>query len=362
MQNVIDERKIIYIDSIKVQKAKLRVAAYARVSSESEEQLNSFSAQVNYYNNYISQREDWELVDVYADEGVTGVSTKKRTDFKRMISDCEQGKIDKIITKSISRFARNNIDAIETTRKLKFLGISVLFENENMDTETLSSEYLLALRATFAQQESINISQNVKKGISNRMASGTYISTNVPYGYRLIENLPQIYEKEAEIVKRIFKEYLNGLGTYSIAKLLNAEKIESPNNKEKWNRTAVIRILKNERYIGSMLFQKKYNMNEPPYNQKINNGELNKYYVANTHEAIINTNDFEKANNLLDKRIGEISEYEIIGRLLSRKIKCSSCKSTMRRKKTRNETYWVCRAFDNGKTSCGTRVSQSRMD
>ncbi|MFI3255690.1 MAG: recombinase family protein, partial [Eubacteriales bacterium] len=175
-------REIIEIRAtVPKEEIKLRVAAYARVSSDSEEQLNSFSNQMTYYTKLVEEKEVWELVDVYADEGISGVSAKKRTEFQRLLEDCRDGKIDRVITKSVSRFARNTIDSITALRELKSLGVSVLFEKEGIDTEKLSSETLITLYSNFAQEESLNISKNCKKGIRMKMEHGTYTPASAPY-------------------------------------------------------------------------------------------------------------------------------------------------------------------------------------
>ncbi|WP_066460115.1 recombinase family protein [Anaerotruncus rubiinfantis] len=197
------EREIIRIKaSADTIPQKFRVAGYARVSSDSSDQLNSFSTQVNYYQRLIEKNSDWSLAEIYADEGISGVSTEKREDFNRMLSDCKKGKIDRIITKSTSRFARNTLDAISVIRELKSIGVTVYFEKEGIDTAKITGENLLTLYSLFAQEESISISQNCKKGNRMRMQSGTYVSSNPPYGYRLVDNRLQIYEPEAEIVRR----------------------------------------------------------------------------------------------------------------------------------------------------------------
>ena len=203
--------KIITIEPSAVQK-KIRVAAYCRVSSSSEDQLHSFAAQVQYYTKYISSNDKMELVDIYADEGLTGTKTEHRDEFNRMIADCRKGKIDRVLTKSLSRFARNTADALMYARLLRENGVSILFEKENIDTAYMSSELLLALSGAQAQEESISISKNMRWSIERRMKNGTFLASSTPYGYKIENGEFVIVEEEAEIVRLIFKSYLSGMG------------------------------------------------------------------------------------------------------------------------------------------------------
>ena len=210
--------RVITIEATeKPQNAKLRVAAYARVSSASDDQLNSFAAQNRHYSDLISSKENWRMVDIYADEGITGTSAEKREDFQRLLADCRRGLIDRVLVKSISRFARNTKECLETIRELKSLGVGVYFEKENIDTATMSGEMMTALFASFAQAESESISGNMRWGIQKRMQAGTYIPANLPYGYTLQDHSIRIVEEQAVIVQRIFKEYLSGKSTERIA-------------------------------------------------------------------------------------------------------------------------------------------------
>ena len=200
---------------------KLRVAAYARVSSSSEDQLNSYRVQNQYYSELISSNPDWEMVDIYADEGITGTSVEKREDFQRMMQDCRKGKIDRILVKSISRFARNTKDCLAAVRELKELGVSVLFEEQGIDTSKVSSEMVTAIMASLAQKGSESISGNVRWGVQKRMQDGTYLPSSLPFGYTMIEKSIQIDETQAEIVREIYTAYLAGKNVDEIAKKLN---------------------------------------------------------------------------------------------------------------------------------------------
>ena len=202
---------------------KLRVAAYARVSSSSEDQLNSYRVQNQYYSELISGNPDWEMVDIYADEGITGTSAAKREDFQRMMADCRRGLIDQILVKSISRFARNTKDCLEAVRELKELGVNVRFEREGIDTTNVSSELITAIYAAFAQKESESISGNMRWSYQRRMESGEFNTCRAPWGFRLDGKSLAVHEDEAEIVRRIFLEYLSGRNPREIAEILNAE-------------------------------------------------------------------------------------------------------------------------------------------
>ena len=233
---------------------KLRVAAYARVSSSSEDQLNSYRVQNQYYSELISGNPDWEMVDIYADEGITGTSVEKREDFQRMMQDCRKGKIDRILVKSISRFARNTKDCLAAVRELKELGVSVLFEEQGIDTSKVSSEMVTAIMASLAQKGSESISENVRWGVQKRMQDGTYLPSSLPFGYTMIEKSIQIDETQAEIVREIYTAYLAGKNVDEIAEKLNQTQAGS----RRWYNTTIRYILSNERYIGDSLWQKTY--------------------------------------------------------------------------------------------------------
>lgn len=236
---------------------KLRVAAYARVSSSSEDQLNSYRVQNQYYSELISSNPDWEMVDIYADEGITGTSVEKREDFQRMMCDCRKGKIDRILVKSISRFARNTKDCLAAVRELKELGVSVQFEEQGIDTSKVSSEMVTAIMASLAQKGSESISSNVRWGVQKRMLDGTFISSSVPYGYEMFHGQLRILPSEAQFVKWIFQAYLSGLNAQSIAEQMNqAYALLGIENTRKWHNTTILYILSNERYIGDSLWQK----------------------------------------------------------------------------------------------------------
>lgn len=236
----------------------LNVAAYCRVSTDSEDQLQSYEAQVNYYRDHICKNPKWRFAGIYADEGITGTVVNKRERFKEMIKDCEKGKIDLILTKSVSRFARNTVDSLNYVRKLKAMGIGVFFEEQNIDTLTTDSEMFIGLYSVMAQSESENISANVKWGIQQRMKNGTYSFNYRTYGYRKGEDgEPEIVPEEAEIVKRIFNLYLDGYSVDKIASYLNENGVKSKTGTE-WKKATVQGILINEKYVGDLLMQKTF--------------------------------------------------------------------------------------------------------
>jgi site-specific DNA recombinase len=335
---------------------KKRVAAYCRVSSDSSDQLNSFIAQVNYYSDMARKREDIEIVDIYADEGLTGTRADKREEFQRMLRDCRKGKIDKIMTKSISRFSRNTVDCLTVIRELKNLGISVFFEKENLDTATMSNEILLSMMGCFAQEESMSISRNMKLGCRMRMKRGTFTPSSVPYGYRLVNKKFSIDQKEAEIVKQMFDDYLNGHSTSEIARELNKQKIYKTADGQKWNPSAVNYILTNEKYIGDCLLQKSFQTDALPFTKQKNKGELDRYYVQNTHEAIISKEEYETVKALMQKKGKQFYSQPTNQQYpLYRVIVCGECGHIYQRKTCNGKTYWVCYNHAVSKDNCSSK-------
>ena len=271
----------------KVQKR--RVAGYARVSTDSDEQFTSYEAQVDYYTQYIKSRSDWEFVSVYTDEGISGCSTKHREGFREMITDALNGKIDLIVTKSVSRFARNTVDSLVTIRQLKEKGVEVYFEKENIYTFDGKGELLLTIMSSLAQEESRSISENVTWGQRKRFADG---KVNLPYkhflGYDRGENgEPVINEEEAEIVRLIYRLFLEGKTPVMICKQLEEMQIPTPSGKPVWSKTTVTSILQNEKYKGDALLQKCFTVDFLSKKKKANKGEVPQYYVENSHPAII---------------------------------------------------------------------------
>lgn len=331
---------------------KLRVAAYCRVSSSSADQLNSYSRQINTYTKLIGSKPEWELVDVFADV-VTGTEADHRPEFQRMIKMCELRKIDLILTKSISRFARNTKDTLEQARKLKHIGVGIQFEKEGIDTLALGDEMLLNAFAAIAQEESKVISQNQRLSIVKRMELGEYVDSNAPYGYRLVDKKLEAYEPEAEIVRMIFDMYLNGMSTSEIAKELTAREIPTKNGKERWKSTKVSYMLSNERYIGDSQYQKTYRSTTVPFKQSKNRGEEDMFYATDTHSAIIDKETYEKVQALLSKRKDRFSKAVTLNTYpLTSHIRCSECGSFYRRKVKSGGIKWVCATHEEDAKKC----------
>ena len=271
------------------EKPKLRVAAYCRVSTDSDEQATSYEAQVEHYTEYIQKNPDWEFAGIYADDGISGTNTKKREEFNHMIDDCKAGNIDMIITKSISRFARNTLDCLKYIRQLKDMNIPVLFEKESINTMDAKGEVLITIMASLAQQESQSLSQNVKLGLQYRYQQGkVQINHNRFLGYTKDADGNLIIDPEqAEIVKRIYREYLEGLSMDKIAAGLERDGILTGAGGKKWHTSTINKILRNEKYIGDALLQKTYTTDFLNKTRVKNNGLVPQYYVEGDHEAII---------------------------------------------------------------------------
>ena len=341
---------------------KLRVAAYARVSSSSEDQLNSYRAQTRYYSELISGNPDWEMVDIYADEGITGTSTEKREDFQRMMNDCRTGKIDCILVKSISRFARNTKDCLAAVRELKELGVSVRFEEQGIDTTKLSAEMILTMPGVVAQQESMSISENMRWSYRKRMERGEFNCCTPAYGFRRIDKILVIFEKEARVVRWMFRLALRGFGRQSIANLLTAARIPSPSGTDSWSYSTVDYILRNPRYMGDAILQGRYTTQTLPFKRKVNKGELPKYYVENANPAIVTREVFEAVQILLDQRRSDSyaprNRYPLSGILY-----CPDCGKKFRRQTTSGKAYWLCAARASGKTNCRSiRFPEERLE
>jgi len=285
----------------------LRAAAYCRVSTDQEEQLTSYEAQVAYYTDKIMSNPEWTLAGIFADEGITGTSVKKRTNFLRMIRLCRKGKIDIILTKSISRFARNTVDCLNYIRELKELGIAVIFENENINTMKADTEIIITMLAGFAQAQSESISQNVRWGKRQSFKSGKVsFQYSRIYGYERGENdKPRVIPEQAAVVRRIFQSYLAGSSVPDIKRMLEAEGIAAAGGKPQWSVGALQYMLRNEKYCGDALLQKTFVENCISKKTRKNNGELPKYLVQNHHEAIIDRTLFEKVQAEIARRAGK---------------------------------------------------------
>lgn len=320
---------------------KIRAAAYCRVSSNSDDQINSYMAQMTYYTHKFENSETETLVDLYADEGISGTREDKRPEFQRLIKDCRKGKIDRIYTKSISRFARNTRDCLKNVRELKSLGISIFFEKENIDTANIADEMMITIMGGLAQEESVSISQNMQWSVQRRMKNGTFSPPSLPYGYRRINGKIEIYDDEAEIVQYIFESYLNGIGMELIAKNLN-NKVEKNSKGFIWCKNTVRYILTNEKYTGTAVFQKYYTLNSFPFKQKDNKGERDKYIVENAIPVIIPEKVFNAVQELNEKRQKNMCHIKGGTYPLSGTIKCDICGSRYRRKIINGQVNWIC--------------------
>ena len=305
---------------------KRKVCAYARVSTDHEEQLTSYEAQVSYYTEYIKKHDDWEFIKVYADEGISGCSTKGRLGFQSMVKDALAGRFDLIITKSVSRFARNTVDSLSTIRKLKEHNVECYFEKENIWSFDGKCELLLSIISSISQEESRSISENVKWGHRKRMADG---KVSVPFsrflGYDKGEdgNLV-INEKEAETVRLIYRLFLEGLTAYAISKYLTEQGIPTPCGKTKWFRSTVTSILTNEKYKGDALLQKSFTSDYLTKKIKTNHGEVPMYYVQDNHEAIVSPEVFDAVQQEIERRSKSGSRYSGVD-ILSAKLICGEC-------------------------------------
>ena len=330
---------------------KLRVAAYARVSSNSEDQKHSFAAQNAYYSKLITDNADWELADIYADQGITGTSIDKRDDFLRMMEDCRKGRVDRILVKSSSRFARNTKESLEAVRELAALGVSVYFEEQNIDTAQVSGEVLIAMFAALAQRESEAISERMRWSYQTRIDKGRFSTNKAPFGYRLVGGRLEINAEEAEVVRVIFDMSLQGESISGIAKRVSKMDIPTRDKASYWQESSILYILHNEKYAGDCLLQKTYTAQELPRFRKRNLGKYRQVFVEQSHPAIIEREKFEKVQELLKrKRIafagGSVSTP------FSKKIKCAECGSTFRLKKVRGKNYWTCMAHEKDIHKC----------
>jgi len=358
-----EQRVIIIEPTAPPETRKLRVAAYVRVSSDSKDQLNSFMAQANYYTALIASKEHWDLADLYADESVTGTSAEKRPEFQRMLEDCRKGRVDKILTKSVSRFARNAKECLETVRELKALGISVHFEEQGIDSAKVTGELLTSIFAALAQTESESISGNMRWSYRKRMEAGTFIPPVLPYGYAREDNRIVIDEERAAVVRRIFRDYLSGVSTEALAQQLSAERVPCRYGNHIWSGTAVRYILNNEKYLGSSIWQKYYTTDTLPYRCLPNKGERAVYHAEGTHPAIISTAEFEAVQRLMAQRSKQVLPRRPLPFPLQKKVFCGVCGSVFRRKVSRGVPYWVCMGHDRkGASHCpATQIPEEEL-
>ena len=366
MEQTVREKKIRIIPATKPQDQnraafngrKQRVAAYCRVSTDSEEQLTSYTAQKAYYTQKIDESPDWEMAGIFADKGITGTSMKKRVEFKKMIAACKRGKIDLILTKSLSRFARNTVDSLEVVRMLRANGIGVIFEKENINTLTESSEFLLTLFSGFAQAESESISKNVIWGIQKSREAG-----NVPFQYQKLlgyrrgpDGQPEIVRSEAEVVKRIYRRYLDGCSLAQIKRELEADGVPTASGIQGWTYQVVRNILTNERYIGDALLQKTYTTDCISKTVKKNQGDRPMVYVERNHPAIVSKAMFYQVREEMARRASKRKVMQKTGKTeqgkysakyaLSELLVCGECGTPYKRctwaRNGKKRIVWRC--------------------
>ena len=341
--------KVIKIESIMQKKKELKkVAAYARVSMETDKLHHSLSAQVKYYSSLIQKNPKWEYAGVYADEGITGTSIKHRTEFQRLMKDCEQGKIDIILVKSISRFARDTVDCLNSVRKLKTMDIDVYFERENINSISSEGELLLTLLASFAQEESRSISDNVRWGIHKNFEKGISNCNKPPFGYRWDGDMFRVVEEQGQIVKEMYRRYLGGESAYSIAKDMANRGIR--NHSGKLLEEATVKdILTNISYTGTRILQKYYIAENKV--RKTNKGELPKYLIEGMYEPLISEEDYKKAVEIRKKRAEDMPNKNPEITPLSGLIKCGACGCGVSRRKSTKR--WICNTVERrGKSVC----------
>ena len=353
-------------EEIKKSEKCLQVAAYCRVSTDDKEQKTSYEAQIQYYTDKINKNPEWKFAGIFADEGITGTQAKKRPEFLKMIRLCRKGKIDMILTKSLSRFARNTVDSLDYIRELKSLGIAVVSEKENINTLTAESEMLITIMSCFAQAESESISKNVAWGKRQSFKSG-----NVPMQYKRLlgykkgkDDLPEIISEEADIVKEIFRRYLDGSSMEQIADCLNQKGLTTKGGDSPYRKVVIQRILTNEKYTGDALLQKTYITDCITKKSRKNNGELPMYLVKNHHEPIISRTDFNRVQEEMARRSAKRSVAEKLTKTdqgkysakyaLSELLVCGECGTHYRR------VTWTAKGFKEIKWRCINRIQYGK--
>lgn len=354
-------KRITKIEEKNPEIRKIRVAAYCRVSTASEEQLISLDAQKAHYEEYIKANDSWEYAGLYYDEGVSGTKKEHREGLLKLIADCEKGLIDMIITKSISRFSRNTTDCLELVRKLIDLNVMVFFEKENLNTGQMESELMLSILSGLAENESVSISENNKWSIQKRFQNGTYIIGCPPYGYKNENGEMLIVSEQAEIVRKIFADTLSGKSSHTIAKELNEQGAVSKRG-GKWTSGTIVSILHNEKYTGDAIFQKTYT--DSRFNRHVNHGECDRYLFQGHHEAIISHEIYEKANEVMNQRGREKGNGENTQRYQNRygfsgKIRCGECGGVLKRrihyKPSGDYAAWSCKNHIENKNVCSMK-------
>lgn len=351
----IEENKALLV------KRKARAAAYCRVSTASDEQLISLDTQKAHYEDYIKSNSEWEYVGIFYDEGITGTKKECRDGLNSLIDACEKGRVDLVITKSISRFSRNTTDCLELVRKLIGLKITVIFEKENINTDTMESELMLSILSSLAESESVSISDNNKWSIQKRFQNGTYIISYPPYGYKNVDGEMIVVPEQADVVKKIFEDTLAGKSTNAIARILNDNGVKSKKGGN-WTPGVINAIIRNEKFTGDVIFQKTYT--DSQFSRHTNDGELNQYLCENHHEPIVSHEIFDKANEVLNQRGREKGNGERTERYQNRygfsgRIKCGECGGVFKRrihyKPSGSYIAWCCTHHIEDRHSCSMK-------
>ena len=339
---------------INIPKLKL-VAAYARVSSGKDAMLHSLSAQVSYYSDLIQNHSGWQYAGVYADEALTGTKDN-RENFQRLLADCRSGKVDMVITKSISRFARNTVTLLETVRELKNMGVDVFFEEQNIHSLSADGELMLTILASYAQEESLSASENQKWRVKQKFSNGQPWRTYM-LGYRYDGEQLVIVPEEAEIVRSIFADYLDGKGVVAIMKRLNEEGILTQQGFT-WHQSAVQRVLRNYTYTGNLLLQTKFRENHLTKRTVVNRGELPQYHIQNSHEPIIDMDTYKAAQIEMAHRADQFGKPQTTATYpFTGLITCAGCAKHYRRKMKKTGPVWICSTYNTlGKAACQSKA------
>lgn len=335
----------------------LRVAAYARVSRAQDASFHSLGAQTDYYEKYINMHPGWELVGIYSDNGISGTQIK-RPEFQRMIQDCREGKIDLVVTKSVTRFARNTVVLLDTIRELKSLGIDCYFEKENMHSISPDGELLLTLLAMYAEEEARSVSENIRWKVRKKFEAGQVWSGGI-FGYRYVDGMLVVVPEEAEIVKQIFSDYLSGMGLVAISRKY-VESYPVSSKHYKWTPSSIRYILTNEKYAGDLLLQKTYNEDFRTKKWKRNCGEVTQYYVENAHEAIIDRKTFNAVQKTFTTRNNPLAPSRKDKNLFKGLVFCDNCGSRLTRRSRKYKgfiyTYLCCyNLVSRGRAFCDSK-------
>lgn len=333
-----------------------RAAAYARVSSGKDAMLHSLSAQVSYYNRMIQNHPGWVFCGVYADEALTGTKDT-REQFQRLLADCRAGKVDLVVTKSISRFARNTVTLLETVRELKALGVDVYFEEQNIHSLSSDGELILTILASYAQEESLSASENQKWRVRQNFQNGIPWNGTM-LGYRYEDGSLVIHPQEAAVVRQIFDSYLDGLGAVAIAKAMNAQGIPSRFGNQ-WSRSSIMRVLNNYTYTGNLLLQTTYRDNHLTKRRQQNNGQLPKYHIKDSHEEIISLRQFNAVQEEMQKRAEKHTPHYVPKNTypFAGKLVCAGCGKHYRRKIKETGPVWICPTYNtHGKAACPSKA------